>query len=400
MDDQSNTMEKASLLLETGRCDKAMELLLPVASSGDADEKEYAMILLIQACLIKDDIKSAISFAQKGMATGINSASFHAITGRAYYLAELYNQAIGHLHTALKTEPDNLLALSSLAALYLDREDYQVSETLTLKALSIAPDDADLHINLAILNYVQGKTNAVPELLDKALALEPNHPSALAIKAELDDRNEDKLARYKQLLALYPTNKQAIIRYRNLKSRFSDKLIWVAFAGATTLSTTLLLFPSLTDVAFPKNYFWLYLPFALLIGSRWRIAFAFFLINMLLLSQVDAKQWVDWPIYIVPLLAAKFSLFFYIGSRIIIRCKDSISGKMSSVKRHIKNETLTASIKENWEQLAHFDVSVMFISALSIYFAAKGIVPGGVGWLVLLPLTLLESFARKTTKLD
>ncbi|MBV5334968.1 MAG: hypothetical protein JZU49_04100, partial [Sulfuricurvum sp.] len=74
------TLQKAELLLSSGRYDQVTALVLPVCASPDRDEQEEAYILLIKLALLEEDSRRAIEFACKALAAGLDTVAVRIYT--------------------------------------------------------------------------------------------------------------------------------------------------------------------------------------------------------------------------------------------------------------------------------------------------------------------------------
>ncbi|WP_420855221.1 hypothetical protein, partial [endosymbiont of Riftia pachyptila] len=63
-------MKRAELLIEAGRLDAALELLLPLLATGGSTGQEYAHLLVMQALLQKDDNRQAIHYGEQAIGKG------------------------------------------------------------------------------------------------------------------------------------------------------------------------------------------------------------------------------------------------------------------------------------------------------------------------------------------
>lgn len=89
--------------------------------------------------------------------------------------------AVEYLGTAIQLEPNNTNALYALALFHQDAGNYDAAEALYRQLLDLNPNSADAWHNLGYieLTHYSDYARAI-EYFDRALAVDPSHPEALA----------------------------------------------------------------------------------------------------------------------------------------------------------------------------------------------------------------------------
>lgn len=113
--------------------------------------------------------------------------------GRVMYNRKKIKEATYLFDLAVRMEPQNYkyvywlgLALSKLPG-----EEKKAEETL-LKAAELSPWDAQPYVVLATMFAKRGLVSKALKFLDKALSIDPTHPSALKLKSTLEEKTKKK----------------------------------------------------------------------------------------------------------------------------------------------------------------------------------------------------------------
>jgi len=232
--------------------------------------------------------------------------------------------------------------------------------------------------------------------VEKALSLDPADTTALGIHALFEKDKEKRVQLYKSLLTNNPSLQREAHEYRLLtrkRNAYFDYLLIISF---TLLSLAFFLFPQMLDVHDPKRYLWLYLPAALVVGRNWRRSFLFFLVNCVLLSQIEAQNWLKWQLMATPFLAAGFSLKFYIINLLFTMWGRNLRAFFDSLQLHRRQDTFEGKILEQLGEIANSDSLLVLLGSLSIYLVSLDWFPGWVGLGGLLPLLcLIKYWGRK-----
>lgn len=126
-------------------------------------------------------------------------------------------------HRALVENPQSIDALDSLAQLEFQTGHADVAAKLLRQAVSISPDSAHLHANLANTLAAQRQFDEAIPLYRRALALKPDSPQVLMnLAAALKNQGsiDEATSVYRQAIALYPENADA---YFKLAAVLKDK---------------------------------------------------------------------------------------------------------------------------------------------------------------------------------
>lgn len=67
----------------------------------------------------------------------------------------------------------------NIAAIHFEKEEYEVAETYTKKAIEIFPTNPQLYANLAVVYMRENKKNLAVEAFQKALQLDPQNEVAI-----------------------------------------------------------------------------------------------------------------------------------------------------------------------------------------------------------------------------
>jgi Flp pilus assembly protein TadD len=87
-----------------------------------------------------------------------------------------FDDAAAKYQTILNTYPDSLYALSNIAVVRFQQQNYKEAEVYLRKAVQQSPQDAFSHSILGISLYQQGKYDEAVQMLSRAIALDPNDP--------------------------------------------------------------------------------------------------------------------------------------------------------------------------------------------------------------------------------
>ncbi len=184
-------------LLYAARQDKADERgILEALARGDMRQMRYLPArVLLDECLdhYPDDV--------------------HALDWRGWVEERLGQQekAAEDYKRALELSPDRFEVRIRLAELYLDHSDPVQAEPHLLKLAKIQPKRPDVLVDLARCRFLQGRFDEARGLLDRALAAEPEGPTALLYRGKLEMQTEPPKpeaaeAYYRRALKTDPNN--------------------------------------------------------------------------------------------------------------------------------------------------------------------------------------------------
>ena len=157
--------------------------------------------------------KDAVKAYQQFLKRDPNNKEAHNNLGAAYFRMGNYEAAIAEFKSTLKLDPnskgikDNLaIAYHKQGSVLLERKAYSQAAEKFEKGLDIAPDDANLHLNLAQVYQRLEKWNNATSHIEKAMVLEPGNTTARKIMANLNMQRGNKYLRakdYDQSLECY-----------------------------------------------------------------------------------------------------------------------------------------------------------------------------------------------------
>ena len=187
-------------------------------------------------------IEAARAHAVQASDGAPQNAEFAMHAGGLLLTAGRHDDAVRYLKRAAMLEPDNPRALATLAAAYgaLDRGAEAVA--LALRAVSLAPGDADLAADAAELLLRRGEAKAAAELLDAAAARQrrpganPRLFRVLSTARMMQDRGEEALAAVDRAIEAAPDVAEFHLHRGHLLVRLGDRSGAVpAFARAAEL---------------------------------------------------------------------------------------------------------------------------------------------------------------------
>jgi tetratricopeptide (TPR) repeat protein len=115
-----------------------------------------------------------------------------SLTGTAVSGQALQEQRAREAKEALEANPADLDALNLLSHIALEGGDYGEAMKWMDQARKLAPDDAEVHTHLAILQISVGMTSRAEEELDAAIATDPTLSEALVWRGMLQIRKGDR----------------------------------------------------------------------------------------------------------------------------------------------------------------------------------------------------------------
>lgn len=394
--DHLATLNKAELLIASGRYGKVIELLLPVCASSDRKEQEAAYLYIILATLCQDDCRRAIDFALKALEAGIDSPTLRLTTAWAYHNAELYQQALKHLQVALQEDPENSEVHVTLAQCYFNLDRYAEAEQHARRAVWLEPEGKSPLTVLAAIRQNQGQPKEALTLVEKALAIDPADSELLAMRALLENDNEKSIELFKRVLSANPTNRMAAREYRQLLGMRFSRFDGLLFSGYALLSSALVFLPQLTEVPEPRLYLWLYLPGAWIFGRNWRLSLPFFLLSFGLLSQVKAVTFAHWTPVGVLVMSGCYTVIFWLLHKLAELVRFKVRNGMESFQLHRRQGTMRAKLLEQIGEMVNFDSALVLLGSGFVCFASLKWLPGWTVWFGLLPvLVLLRYRGRK-----
>lgn len=187
---------------------------------------EYGRILLDLGAENADYYTEAIAIGDQAINANPNDPRGYAIKTRALDLSGQPEEAIPVGQLGLNIDPNFASLHAALSGAYLSIDRYDVSLTEAERAIELDPNDpASRRIYSYILTWV-GRSDEAIEQLQQALALNPNMAGpyfelasqyrAQAQRAEdtalAQERYEEAIALYEDVLAMQPENARAYLR--------------------------------------------------------------------------------------------------------------------------------------------------------------------------------------------
>jgi cellulose synthase operon protein C len=209
----------ATVLVESGQPERALETLRPLLDSQDAK----AFAIAGEAYLGMGESAKALEALHRSSKLDPKSARVMMKLGEARLAQGDLDRAIDHLEAASTADSANYRADLLLIANHLRRNEI----SRALKAATVLeekqPKNPLTHALIADIHLAAGKSADARQRLNVALELKPDYVPALAALANLD-RNDGRIAaareRYEDVVKRFPTNEGA----------------WLGLAGVHTAS--------------------------------------------------------------------------------------------------------------------------------------------------------------------
>ncbi len=134
----------------------------------------------------------ALSLAIVGCSSPEQKLAKFVKEGQEYLVEEEYLKASLQFRNALEIDEENLGALRGLISIAEHDREYQYMFGLLQTFLRLDPNDADAHVKIGNIYLLSSDEVQAQESADKALALEPNNPEALSLRASVLYKLGDK----------------------------------------------------------------------------------------------------------------------------------------------------------------------------------------------------------------
>ncbi len=89
-----------------------------------------------------------------------------------------YDKALFAFTTALELEPANPRIIYNMALVFIRKGDYATAGELLERAVALEPDEADYHCDLGLCRYRLGDREGGLAAYDRALEIDPTHSTA------------------------------------------------------------------------------------------------------------------------------------------------------------------------------------------------------------------------------
>jgi len=126
----------------------------------------------------KGSYPKAITYLEKTLQLGLDSAEVYNNLGIAYRKLGNYSKAISALEKAIQLKPDFVEAYSNLGSAYIYFGDYQQAITILEKAIQIDPSFAGAYYNFGFVYTKFGNFQKAAHYLEKAIQIDPNYAEA------------------------------------------------------------------------------------------------------------------------------------------------------------------------------------------------------------------------------
>jgi tetratricopeptide (TPR) repeat protein len=184
LDDRARCLNMLGVIAEKKEDFSAAAKYFMDAAKADPDSPESYMNLAINASNIKDFERAEKLFA---LALAKGSGKPDVLYNYGYYLQRRGNilQAEKYYRLCLKEAPCDRRALNAMGIIAMSGKAYKDAIIFFSRALSIAPGNAGLMLNLAAASASDGRTEKALEIVQEILAREPENRNALIMKQML-----------------------------------------------------------------------------------------------------------------------------------------------------------------------------------------------------------------------
>jgi tetratricopeptide (TPR) repeat protein len=117
-------------------------------------------------------------------------ATAHALLASLRVQQERFAEAEASARRALELEPLRLDMLRLLAALTRHAERFAEAGAYYASIVRLAPRDFDARLGQAVCSAAQGHCVLAELILEEVFELQPDHPEALALRAQLNGKHE------------------------------------------------------------------------------------------------------------------------------------------------------------------------------------------------------------------
>ncbi|OZI21148.1 hypothetical protein CAL26_27335 [Bordetella genomosp. 9] len=187
----SLSLQYASLLLKTGRDAELVDVLRSLQrqhlSQADQDSFDNLRVLYIvrqaEALRQRDDLVAAYDILAPVLQERPDDPLVAGTLARMYASAQEYPKALDIYKRLQRTDPDNVDVQLGAAQMANRVKDYDFADKSAQKAISLAPDNADVLASAARIYREQGKTAKATQLLKAALAAQQSGGAGTQVAA-------------------------------------------------------------------------------------------------------------------------------------------------------------------------------------------------------------------------
>lgn len=200
----SPPLEQAKLLLELGRFEELLNLLMPQLDSLDDSEIGYRICFIALQSLNRHE--DSLLLAERGLARHPDDSLLQLYRATALNFLGRYDRALEQLERMLSVAPELSEAhYRKAGALYRLKRRKEAKEAIET-ALSLDPQNPDYLTLLAQIEYVLDHRQRSAEILESVLRDHPQHVNALAVKADTARGFLNRLRLMRTAIAQDPTN--------------------------------------------------------------------------------------------------------------------------------------------------------------------------------------------------
>jgi tetratricopeptide (TPR) repeat protein len=211
--------QQAIKLFDERRYGEAIPLLQSVLTAAPLDADSH--VLLTFAFARVGLLTQAIEQGRRALTVVATNTKLELLlAGLLAQQQQTRQEAIGLYQTVLKRDPDNEVANLGLAEAYRNAGNFVGALQLYHKLVALEPEEAFYNVRLAQTYGGLGYPEQAAPYFEKAYQLDPTNHDALRSLAILDDVNdkpEQAIRRYREILALYPDDAAAQVALLDLE---------------------------------------------------------------------------------------------------------------------------------------------------------------------------------------
>jgi tetratricopeptide (TPR) repeat protein len=207
-DTSDNLSERANALIEMGRPEEAIPLL--VRAIGLEPDDAHTRCRLVLALMRTDKQKEALEQAEAALSVDASGEWPHRL--RAILLGQQgrHKEALMSALEAVRIEPELPSALYTLGSVYVNLKRFRDADEVGARILEAAPDDSDSHELLSFIAVRQNKHRDTEKHARESLRLNPENMDAmrfLAIGLRGQRKRKEATEAWLEVVRRNPTNK-------------------------------------------------------------------------------------------------------------------------------------------------------------------------------------------------
>lgn len=276
----------------------ATESLRRALSIDPDNARGHALMAL--TLLEQKRLDAARSEAAMAIALAPEDDLSHYAAGSIAMARRDFSQAIEHFELCIKIDPDYAPYYVALAKAYTLAPNREIRPDLLDKALALDPEDADVRVAYGFHLYNEGKLAEAEAFLRETLAREPEHVDSLVLLGELRLRQDDTEGAREHALAALSINASdpdALSLIASIKARGHPFLglwwrfmVWIDSRGDLAIMGILLLSYAIYRVAVQSAHDAGVGTLAVVIQILWLIVVAYTWSGPLLFNRMLAKE--------------------------------------------------------------------------------------------------------------